>query len=112
MSGERYVIAGNVQPVTIVTVPDPAAQLITGTKTVTSAGTAEQITATSTPLQKGVTIVANSANTGVVYIGDSAVDSSSFSLAAGEQIFFPIDDLSKVWLDVSVSAEGVSYIAY
>jgi hypothetical protein len=84
--------------------------LVSGTKTVASAGTAEQISSTTVPIQS-VVIKAESDNTGIVYVGDSSVDSGDFPLSAGDAITLNVDDLTKVYLDVSVNGDGAHYIA-
>ena len=84
--------------------------IVNGQKTVSSAGTAEALGA-STSLESGIKIKALADNTGTIYVGDSDVDSSSgFELAAGEEVFIEIDDLAKVYVDASSSGDGVSYI--
>jgi hypothetical protein len=89
----------------------PQAALYTGKKTVAAAGTAEALGESQT-LTVGVTIKAEADNTGTVYVGDEDVDSASgFQLAKGESIFIPINDLAAVYLDVSVSGDGVTYLA-
>lgn len=85
--------------------------LVTGKKTVAAAGTAEAL-GEAQVLAVGVTIKAEADNTGTVYVGNDAVDADSgFQLAKGESIFIPIADLAAVYLDVSVSGDGVTYIA-
>jgi hypothetical protein len=85
------------------------ASLVAGQKTVTTAGT--QVALASSQAVKGVTIKALHANTGMIYVGGSDVDSGDFVLDAGEQIFLEIDNLATVWIDSGVNGEGVSFIA-
>lgn len=81
------------------------------TRTVSSAGTQVTLTTTSTPC-KSVIIKALSTNTGFIYIGGSdCSNTAGYILSAGESISMDIDDLFKIWIDSSVNAEGVSYIA-
>ena len=76
---------------------------------VTTAGTRVALGA-STAIG-GVIVRANLTNTGIIYIGDSTVSSSNgFELDRGSTITYPIDNLSKVFIDSSVSGEGVSYM--
>ncbi|MBK9272865.1 MAG: hypothetical protein IPM48_14875 [Saprospiraceae bacterium] len=90
---------------------DEIVKIINGQKTVSSAGTAEQLIATSTQVES-VTIKALSGNTGSVYVGNNVVSSSNgFVLAAGEAISLDIDDLSLVYIDVGTNDDGVSWIA-
>ena len=84
-----------------------------GRKTVTTAGTAETLVASTDTLVVGVIIKAFKENTGTVHIGISTVDSSSakqYELEAGEAISISINDLVKIYVDVSVNGEGVQYI--
>ena len=87
-------------------------------KTVTTAGTREQLTtiATKTPY---VVIEGLKANTNSIFIGDNTVSSTTFfvSLGAGgtsELNLIPLGqagayiDLSTIWIDVTTSAEGVT----
>jgi len=81
-------------------------------KTVAVAGTAEALIIASTELYSGVEIQALSGNTNNIFIGDVSVDSTNgFILAAGEKKFIEINDLSKVYIDVTTNAEGVRYLA-
>ncbi len=92
------------------------AKLTSGSKTVTAAGTRERLISTANNVSaKSVTIVAKESNTGLVYVGDDTVASSnSPNLNPGDSI--KIDDdgpfnLSDIYLDVSVAADGVDYWA-
>jgi len=89
-------------------------------KAVTTAGTAERLT-TSNIVVPSVQIQAEvaSANTGDVYIGDSAVSATNYGLclSSGDVQTFNAEQLGwgkaqislkDIWLDVSVSTEGVS----
>lgn len=84
--------------------------LVSGAKDVTTAGTAEALAASQAV--RSVVVRAKSANTGVVYVGTSTVDSTEgFPLAADEAITLNVNDLAAVYLDVATSGEGVHYIA-
>jgi hypothetical protein len=83
-----------------------------GIKTVTSAG-ADEALASSTACRE-VTIQAIIANTGRIAVGGSGVDATvttgtGATLASGDSITIKIDDLSKVFIDSTVSGEGVRY---
>lgn len=87
-----------------------------GTKTVTTAGTAVRLVATSTVI-KQATIQALSSNTGVVCIGSSTVlvaSKNGICLSAGQAtpLFyisgFP-HDLNQIWVDSAVNGEGVAF---
>jgi len=88
---------------------DPPNSIRNGQKTVTTAGTAEALAASSACLS--VTIKALAANTNNVYVGTAAVDSTNgYVLQAGESISFDIDNLADIYLDVDTNGEGVSYL--
>lgn len=77
-------------------------------KTTTNASTAVVIKSDTTI--KGVTVKALTTNTGLVYVGDSSVSSANgFELQAGESVSIDIDNTNKVYFDVSVNGEGVTY---
>lgn len=84
-------------------------------KNVTVAGTAERVTDQNTPI-RAMSIKAKRTNTGYIYIGfdDQGLTSSTngreLEPKASERI--PIDNANKVWLDASVSGEGVEIILY
>lgn len=84
-----------------------------GVKTVTTAGTDEALVASKT-LCKWVTIQAQTDNTGVVAVGAAGVDATvatgtGVALTAGASITIPIDDLSKIYIDATVSGDGARY---
>jgi hypothetical protein len=89
-------------------------RFISDSKTVASAGTREAL-ASSADLWRSLTIVAKDNNTGRVYVGGSDVASSTNrGLAAGDSVTISNKngiDLQDVYLDVSVSGEGVDYYA-
>ena len=86
-----------------------------GRKVVASAGTA---VALSTSVScKSITIQAEKNNTSDVIIGGSGVVGALLSregiyLSPGDSVDFPIDDLSKIYIDALVSSEGVTYIYF
>lgn len=103
-------VAGSEMQVDVATIAQPSA-VYSGHKTISSAGTQEAISA-SQAITSGVTVKALADNTGDVYVGNSGVDSTNgLVLAAGEQVFIEIDNLSKVYIDVETNDEGVSWIA-
>lgn len=86
-------------------------------KTVTTAGTREQLT-TNTVKSPSVVIQAKRANTNPIFIGNNQVSSTNhfISLAAGGSVnLSSVDfglaeaqiDMSSIWLDVTTSGEGV-----
>ncbi len=83
-----------------------------GAKTVTTAGT-DVALATTTPA-KWVEIQARTTNTGWIALGAAGVDAtigsgSGVLLGAGESRTFPCDDLADIFVDATVSGEGVRY---
>jgi len=80
-----------------------------GQKTVTTAGTAEALAASTACLS--VTVKALSTNTGNVYVGGAAVAAANgYIIQSGESISLDIDNLADIYLDVDVNGEGVSYL--
>jgi len=82
-------------------------------KTITTAGTPEALT-DRTIVCSAVTIRAKSDNTGVVYICDDSDNTKLFpasGLDARESITLPIQNPAAVTIDVSVSGDGVDWIA-
>jgi len=92
----------------------PSSVLGDGRKIVTTAGTAEKLVSTATSC-KWVIIVAEEDNTGTIVIGSSTVVAAKATrrgvpLNAGDSIMILIDDLSKIYIDSTVSGEGVTFI--
>jgi len=84
-----------------------------GAKTVSAAGTAEAISSTVSGVTSLI-IRAKTANTGVIYVGDSTVSSSdNAGIEAGVSIDFPLHlspvSLTNVYIDASVTGEGVDF---
>ena len=79
-------------------------------QTVTTAGTAVQLPSI---VCREVTLIALKGNTGSIYVGESNVSSSTYGaeLDAKDSITLPVDNANLVWLNCSVSGEGVSYVA-
>jgi hypothetical protein len=89
-------------------------------KTVTTATAQEPLTANNIRAV-AVTLTAERSNTGYVYVGDSEVSSTNygFDLMAGDSYTISPTDfglakahisLEDIWLDVSVSGDGVSIL--
>ena len=84
--------------------------------TVTTAETAEQITALDIP-STGLIVQANTVNAGLIYVGDSTVTSSNgMELEAGETFSITAEEigssndeivLSDVWIDAQLDGDGV-----
>jgi len=78
-----------------------------------TAGTANQITTTTTPC-KIVTFVAETDNTGAIVLGGSSIDEtlasrSGVPLLAGDSVTWKIDDLSKIYIDAATTGDGVTF---
>ena len=83
--------------------------LVHGQKTVTSAGTEEQLTTEKTNM---IYIKALPTNTGYVYVGLNPVTSTTgYVLSKNEEIPIPYD-ASKIYIDVSADGEGVCFIGW
>lgn len=83
-----------------------------GVKTVTAAGTDEALAASTTA--KRVVIQAQTDNTGFIAVGTTGVDATEATgtgilLYAGDSITLDIDNLSDIYIDSTVSGEGVRY---
>lgn len=87
--------------------------LTTGGKTVTAAGTAEQLPDVKVPQGFEATITAKYTNTGRVYIGGTAVEAQSHTTSLGpdDVLHDYFTNLNCVWIDVDVGhdGEGVDY---
>jgi len=77
--------------------------------TVATAGTAVQLQSSA---NLSLTIKALAGNTGLIYVGDSSVDSSNgFELSAGDSVSIAVSQNNLIWIDASVSGEKVCVIA-
>jgi len=73
----------------------PAKMKTLAVVTVASAGTAEQITSAAIP-STGIIVQADTANTGLIYVGDSTVDSSNgLELEAGETFSITAEEIGR-----------------
>lgn len=80
-----------------------------GARTVTTAGTRVQLSASSVPCRR-VYIQALVGNTGSIYVGGSTIAAGrGIELLATATITLEVSDLNLVYLDSSVNGEGVSY---
>jgi hypothetical protein len=88
-----------------------AQTIVNGKKTVTTATTAEALGATANIPSGEIRIKAEATNTGIIYVGNASVAAANgFELAAGEELVLKVADLASVYIDASVSTDGVSYI--
>lgn len=87
----------------------PPSSIGDGAKTVSSAGTAETLVASSTPC-KYVLITAEDDNSGKIYYGGSGVSSSSGGyLFPAQTTLIEIDNVQKVYIDADTSTDGVKF---
>ena len=83
---------------------------VNGRTTVTTAGTRVVLAGSTTV--KSVTIKALGTNTGIIYVGDSAVAAANgFPLYARDTVSMDISNLNTLYIDSSVNNEGIAYIA-
>jgi len=80
------------------------------TLTVTMAGGRVQLP--NVPCRE-VTVIALRTNTGYIYAGGSDVSSVVYGveLGARDSMTFAVSNANQVWIDASVSGEGISYVA-
>lgn len=84
----------------------------TGRDTVTTAGTREQMAAQACNV---VILTAETDNTGIVVVGDVGVVASLATrqgtpLNVGESVVLSVTNLNKLYLDVTVSGDGVTFL--
>jgi hypothetical protein len=84
-----------------------------GVKTVAVAGTDEALVASATYC-RWVIIQAQTDNTGVIAVGEAGVDAAvaagtGVALEAGDSITLPIKNLALVFIDATVSGDGVRF---
>lgn len=84
-----------------------------GNRTVATAGTDVVLSTSSVPCKR-VTIEAYRANTGTIAVGGTGVDAAAsngtgMTLAAGEAVSMNVSNLNQVYIDATVSGEGVRY---
>jgi hypothetical protein len=84
--------------------------IVSNNKTVTTAGTAVTLVASSTPCIE-VTITPLSTNLGDITIGGSTTKATSTVKGEllSDKAVISIDDVSKIYIDASISGEGVSF---
>lgn len=77
---------------------------------VTTATTREQLASHAC---REVTIIAKDTNTGYIYIGGSDVSATVYGakLAAKDSITLAVSNTNLIYMDASVSGEGISYVA-
>ena len=101
---------------TAISKPQGYGTIGTGRKTVTTAGTAVQLSSTSVPCKK-VIIIGEEDNTETIAVGGSSVVAAlstrqGIPLAAFHSDVFYIDNLNKIYIDSVEDGEGVTYVYY
>ena len=101
------------RPVDIVT--DLAPKFSTGSKAV--GGTAVQLLPVAMKVIKGVQLKADAANTGIIYVGynpsvtAAAADTTDgFPISAGEGIFVPVEDITRIYVIASAAAQEIYWL--
>lgn len=92
--------------------------ITTGRATVVTSGTPVQLSATATTIPPGVSLLVKAANgnTGTVHVGNSSANANSasstvsFRLLPNESIGLEIDNLTRVYVDSTVSGDIVEYL--
>ena len=103
-------VVSSTNPLPVITSDGISTAITTGTKTVTTAGTAVALAAST--ICESVLIYPLETNTGVIYVGGSTIEAANGrALYIGDAVSIKIDNLSKVYIDASVSGEGVGYTA-
>jgi len=108
----KTVSLSNPLPVTVVAGGVGYSIIESGKKIITTAGTKETLVSSSTPC-KEVLIMALPSNTGEIWVGDSNVSATNkigIVLYKNDAVLIPIDNLQKIYLDATVSGDGVSFI--
>lgn len=112
IDNDTYDAGNHARRVTGVTSPVSPSSIGANRKVVAAAGIAEALAASTTC--KSVAITAETDNTGVIVVGDSSTVAALATrkgtpLNAGDSIAIDIDNLSKIYLDTTVSGDGVTY---
>ena len=90
-------------------------QISTFRTTVTTSGTPVQLAANTIPEGFSFTLKAIHTNTGLISIGNSSANAlntatTNFRLQAGQSLEFQVFDTNAVWIDATVSGEGVEVV--
>jgi hypothetical protein len=90
---------------------------VTGSNTIK--GEVQNVTTAGTRIQlpdypcREVTIIAKKGNVGFIYMGGNNVSSTVFGaeLAAKDSVTLAVSNANLIYIDASVSGEGISYVA-
>lgn len=92
------------------------AKFSTAQKNVTTSGTPVQLDALIAPDGATVIIKAKRANTGQITVGNSSANALNtgtafFELSAGQSVGLQVQNANAIWIDATVSGEGVEIIS-
>ena len=94
---------------TVTTSEAPPTAVSHALASVTTAGTRIQLTANAC---KSIVVKALGSNAGTIYVGGSTVSSANgFPLAAGDTVALDISNTNVVWIDSSINAQSVAWMA-
>lgn len=89
---------------------ESATGILTGQGSIAAGGTGQQLSSSSVKVQS-VVIIADDANAGALYVGDSTVETNTGAkIPAGKSLAFPIDYLTRIYLD-GTTGDDYSYLA-
>jgi len=106
---QRVVIASDQAEVSVAqTLPTT---INSGVKSVTTAGIAETLVASSTPCKKVILLADPSNTTSQIYYGASDVDSTTGMIVySAQKEVIEIDDAQKIYVDVGTNGDSIRYI--
>lgn len=96
------------------TIGRTSGRIVSGTKTVSTAGSRVQITTTSIPMT-GVWLAADTGNTNPVVVGDSSVVAAAGSeqgillFPGNPPMFLPVTNLNMLWVDSQTNGDKLCY---
>lgn len=91
------------------------AQIYTAQQNVTTSGTPVNLTTTEIPDGAALVVKAKTGNTGTITVGNSSANAlntgtAHYKLTAGQAIAVQVQDVNAVWIDATVSGEGVELL--
>jgi hypothetical protein len=87
-----------------------SAQITANVLNVPTAGTRVQLP--NIPCRE-VTVIAKRANTGSIFVGGATVSATVYGsdMSARDSFTFRVSNANMIWIDASISGEGISYVA-
>lgn len=93
--------------------PTPPAAVVTGKVSVVTAGTSVPVSGSSVPLTRGAWVRATGNNLGLIYLGESSVSAANgYDMSARDTVFVEVNNLNLLYIDASLAAQSISYIAF